>query len=237
MINIVICDDSQDFLEIIKHKILHCMKNKFKMECTIKCFSELETFRKHIENSKVDIVFLDIMLDNKNSMDWSIENLRNGYTQLIFMTSFPQCAYNLSETSCCYYIMKSKMTDETLANAIKRALQNTTKKDPNLTVVKLGSKNYVINYQDILYIETFNNNLVLNMKNSEKITIYSSLKDYADKLPSNFLRCHKSYMVNMNHIAGYEPHKFRVISGKEIPIPPKKYGEIIITYQNYLRYL
>lgn len=234
MINIVICDDSLDYSEIIKHKILHCVKNKFQFECNIRCVNNLNDLKELLENTKVDIAFLDIMIQNINAMDWSIENIHSTYTQLIFMTSYPECAYNISESNCCYYIMKSKMTDETLANAIKRAFQNASKKDPNLTIVKLGSKNYVINYQNIIYIETFNNNLVLNMKNSEKITIYSSLKDYAEQLPLNFLRCHKSYMINMNHITRYEPHKFKVVSGKEIPIPPKKYNEIINTYKNYI---
>lgn len=237
MINIAICDDSIDFQEIITQKIMSCMINKFEMDCTIKCFSQLSDFQKHLENNKVDIAFLDIMVNDENSMDWSIENLNNNYTQIIFMTSYPQCAYNLSEANCCYYIIKSRMNNEVLTKAIRRALQNTTKKDPNLTIVKLGSKNYIINYQDIIYIETFNNNLVLHIKDSDNITIYSSLKDYAEKLPPNFLRCHKSYMVNMNHINGYEPHKFNVISGNEIPIPPKKYNEIINTYKNYLRNL
>lgn len=237
MINIAICDDSIDFQEIITQKIMNCMINKFEMDCTIKCFSQLFDFQKHLENNKVDIAFLDIMVNDENSMDWSIENLNNNYTQIIFMTSYPQCAYNLSEANCCYYIIKSRMNNEVLTKAIRRALQNTTKKDPNLTIVKLGSKNYIINYQDIIYIETFNNNLVLHIKDSDNITIYSSLKDYAEKLPPNFLRCHKSYMVNMNHINGYEPHKFNVISGNEIPIPPKKYNEIINTYKNYLRNL
>lgn len=237
MINIAICDDSTDFQEIIKHKIIHCIQNKFQMECTIQCFGQLEEFKLHLENNKVDIAFLDIMVNDINSMDWSINNIQSNYTQLIFMTSYPQYAYNLSETNCCYYIIKSRMTDETLTNAIKRALQNTTKKDPNLTIISFGSKNYIINFQDIVYIETFSNNLVLHIKNADNITIYSTLKEYSEKLPPNFLRCHKSYMVNMNHISGYEPHKFRVSSNKEIPIPPKKYNEIIEIYKNYLRAL
>lgn len=237
MINIVICDDQVDYQEILEYKIIQCMKDVFEMQCTITCISSLEKFKIHLESNKVDIAFLDIMVNDENAMDWSLENINTNYTQIIFMTSYPQCAYNLSETNCCYYIMKSKMTNETLEKAIRRALQNTTKKDPTLTIVKSGSRNHIINYQDIIYIETFNNNLVLHIKNSEAITIYSSLKEYSEKLPPNFLRSHKCYMVNMNHIAGYEPYKFVMISGKELPVPPKKYTEIINTYKNYLKNL
>ncbi len=234
MLNIVICDDSKDFLEIISYKIKSCLKDKFDLECNINCFNELSTFQECIENNKIDIAFLDIMFNDENAMDWSISNIHNNYTQIIFMTSFPQCAYNISETNCCYYLVKSRINEETLSRALQRALQKITKKDPNFINVKLGSKNISVNQHDILYIETFNNNIMLHINSSENISVYSSLKDFSENLPPNFLRCHKSYMVNMNHIRSYEPHKFVLSSGDNIPIPPKKYKSIVSSYENYL---
>lgn len=235
MVNIVICDDQIEYQEIAEHKIRQCMYKNFDMECSITCYNNLDRLKNHIDSNKVDIIFLDIMINDENAMNWSIENINNHYTQLIFMTSYPQCAYNISETNACYYMVKSLMTDEVVYKALKRALQNTTKKDPNLTIVKSGAKNHVVNFQDILYIESLNNNIVIHIKNKNNITIYSTLKEYSQCVPPNFLRCHKSYMVNMNHITGYEPHKFIIGSDKEIPIPPKKYNSIIDTYKNYLR--
>lgn len=234
MVNIVICDDSPEYLEIIASKIEHCMKSKIQMEYNITSINSINELKTHLKKNNTDILFLDIMLNDENAMNWSIENIQNKYMQIIFMTSYPQCAYNISESSCCYYLAKSKITQKMLFKALQRALQNTTKKDPNLTTVKLGTKNLIINFQDIQYIETFNNNITLHLKNADNITIYSTLKEYAKTLPPNFLRCHKCYMVNMNHITAYEPHKFIVDSTEAIPIPPKKYNEIINAYKNYL---
>jgi DNA-binding LytR/AlgR family response regulator len=213
------------------------MQNKFEMEYNIEYFNDLAKLSEYISNNKVDILFLDIMVNDTNAMDWSIKNIKNKYTQIIFITSFPQSAYNISEANCCYYIVKSRITDEILEKAIRRALKKTTKKDPNLAIVKSGSKNYVVNYQDILYIETFDNDIMLHLKDENSITIYTSLKEYSKNLPPNFLRCHKSYMVNMNHITGYEPHKFIINTGEALPIPPKKYNATIKAYKNYLENL
>ncbi len=234
MVNIVICDDENAFHEIIAYKTKQIMKSKFDMDFNITCFDKLDELKAYIDKNKVDILFLDIMINGENAMDWSIENIPNKYTQIIFMTSFPQYAYNISEANCCYYIAKSKMSDEILYRAIKRALQNTTKKDPNLTIAKSGKHNYIINYQDVLYIETFNNNIMLHLNDGSSITIYSTLKEYESQLPPCFLRCHKCYMVNMNHIARYEPNKFIFNTGETIPIPPKKYNGVIKIYRNYL---
>lgn len=234
MINIVICDDELSYQEIMNFKIRQCMQNVFDMEYRIICFNKLSDLKKYIENNKADIIFLDIMVNDENAMDWSIKNIKSKYTQIIFMTSFPQCAYNISESNCCYYLVKSRIDEENLTRALKKALQKTTKKDPNMTLIKSGNKNYIINYQDIYYIETFNNNLTIHLQDMDDITIYSTLKEYADKLPPNFLRCHKCYMVNMNHIKSYEPHKFIISTGESIPLPPKKYKSIIKIYTDYL---
>ena len=221
LVNIVVCDDSAEYTEIIAYKIEQCMKYKIKMEYKITCLSCIEELQAHIEHNNTDIIFLDIMLNDENSMNWSLENIKSKYIQIIFMTSYPQCAYKISESNCCYYLVKSKITEENLIKALQRALQNTTKKDPNLTIVKSGFKSFVINLQDIQYIETFNNNITIHFLASSDITIYSTLKEYSKTLPPNFLRCHKSYMINMNHITGYEPHKFIIDSSVVIPIPPK----------------
>lgn len=237
MIKIAICDDSEEFSSILEFKIGKCINELLGAEYEIIRFHSLSKLQAFLDANTVDILFLDIMVNDTNSMDWSLSNIKGNYTQIIFMTSYPQCAYNLSEAKCCYYIMKAKMTDETLAQALKKALQKSTKKDPNLTIIKSGSKNSIINFQDIIYLETFNNNLMLHVKNLGNILIYSSLKEYQKTLPPNFLRCHKSFTVNMNHITSYEPYKFITASGSEIPIPPKKYNSVINIYKNYLKNL
>lgn len=237
MINIAICDDEELYQEIICYKISQCMQNIFDMDFKLFCFDSLYDLKKHIDNNKTDIIFLDIMVNDENAMDWSIKNIPSKYTQIVFMTSFPQSAYNISETNCCYFLIKSRIDESTLTKALKRALQKTTKKDPNLTIIKSGSKNSIINFQDIIYLETFNNNLMIHVKSLGNILIYSSLKEYQKTLPPNFLRCHKSFMVNMNHISSYEPYKFITASGSEIPIPPKKYNSVISIYKNYLKNL
>lgn len=234
MLNIVVCDDSIEFSEIISYKISQCIHNDFEINCKITKFYNLMHLQNYIEKNKVDILFLDIMINNENAMNWSIENIKRNYTQIVFMTSFPEYAYNISETNCCYYLLKSKITHESLSKALKKALQNTTKKDPNLTILKQGSKNFTINYSDVLYIETFNNSISFYFNNNENIIIYSTMKEYESKVPPNFLRCHKCYMINMNYIVSYEPYRFTLNSNIQIPIPPKKYKEIIKVYQNYL---
>lgn len=234
MVYVAICEDDEAYCEIIVHKIGCCLSKRFRMEFHLDIFADLAALQAHLSQNRVDVLFLDIMIQNENAMDWSVVHLAGKSTPIIFMTSHPESAYNISETNCCYYLVKSRIDEVSLTRALQSALQKTAKKDPNLTVIKQGNASRVISYADILYIETFNNNLTLHFIDGDKINIYSSLKDFADRLPPNFLRCHKSFMVNMNHIVGYAPHLFFLKTGSTVPIPPKRYKHVIDCYRGYL---
>lgn len=200
MIKIAICDDSIEFNEILSYKIKNALSKLIDIEYTVTSFTDLDTFKEYYDNNRVDIAFLDVMVNDRNAIDWSISNLKNSYTQSVFMTSYPQCAYNLSETNCCYFIIKQKMNDESITNALRKALKNTTQKKNNMTIVKSGSKNIAVNFNELIYIETFNNNLVLHITNEEPITIYSTLKEYEKTLPPNF------FALSQMFYGKYEPH-------------------------------
>lgn len=227
---IAICDDDNTYLEILEHKIKNTL-SELEIEHNIFVFNNTETLNNNIDD--YDIIFLDIMINEQNSIDWLYKQSYN-HAQIIIMTAFPVEAYSISDVKCCYYLIKPKLTNEQLQRAIKKAVNNLTKERPNIKLFKYGNISYPIEMNSILYVESFNNNVVINMLNGKRITIYSKLKDIANELEENFLHCHKSYIINMNHISSYQPYKFCLSNDAEIPIPRKKYTEMINTYINYI---
>lgn len=234
MVQILICDDDASYREILTFKIEKLLRETLQVEAQVIGVETLDQVRAQLGNG-ADILFLDVMLRQENTVDYLMQNqhLLHG-VPCVLMTAFPVETYNLSEVDCCYYLIKSRMTDEQLLRALKRALNQLTKKEQDFEIVRVGSANYTVNFQDLLYAETFNNNLMLHMLDGKQMTIYSTLKKFTQTLPPNFLRCHKSFMVNMNHIGGFEPHCFTLRTGEKIPIPPKKYAEVVQAYRNYM---
>ncbi|MBR2875854.1 MAG: response regulator transcription factor [Clostridia bacterium] len=232
IIKIAICDDEKSYLQILEFKLNKALDD-FASDFEIVSFDNLNELSCHLEENLCDILFLDIKIGNTNSVEWSVENLKNRNTQIIFMTAFPEEAYALSESRFCYYIIKPRLTDEMLSSAVSKALLNISKKDVNLATISIGRNNYTINFQELLYIEAINNNLNLHFLDDNMI-IYSTMKEFLKNLPINFLKVHKSYIVNMNHITAFKPHKFTVSDGTEIPIPLKKYSQITKIYKNYI---
>ena len=234
MVNIAICDDTADYGEILQYKISQYML-EHNIEYQLYYFDNLEDFQEKASEVSIDILFLDIMINSVNSAQWVANHKISKDLQIIYMTSYPEEAYSISETEFTYFIVKSHLKEDMLASALSKAINKISKKDPNLTAIKCGSKSYTVNLQNIIYIETFNNNISLHMKGGQSISLYIPLSRFSKKLPPYFLQCHKSFMVNMNHITSFEPHKFTLCSEYNVPIPVKKYKYVIQKYLDYIK--
>lgn len=72
---------------------------------------------------------------------------------------------------------------------------------------KIKKRNSVIQvlYSEIEYIESSNSKCILHRTDGNKYTIYKKLNDIEEEINHRaFLRCHQSYLVNMNKIESVE---------------------------------
>ena len=190
---------------------------------------ELKTL---VKNDKVDILFLDIIFDSINSIQWA-KTWINPITQVVFMTAYPWEASEISEVPFVYFLIKSRMTDAMIRKALLRALREKANQNDKL-IIKSKYENHCIEFNDIVYIECAKNNLKIYLRNQEILVIYLTLKTFSTGLPPQFLQCHRGYIVNMNHISSYHFHEFKMENGEILPISPKRYNEVIQIYSKYI---
>ena len=70
--------------------------------------------------------------------------------------------------------------------------------------LRIDNKNTLIDESEIEYIKRDGMKLVFHTA-SRDYDIYSSFNKFQDKLPKNFIRCHKSFVVNINQINDVDP--------------------------------
>lgn len=86
-------------------------------------------------------------------------------------------------------------------------------------------KTYVLYNQDIVYIEAENTNSVIHCLNKD-IFSRESISVLEKKLGEDFIKTHRSFIVNSRYITGIKRYQLAVRPGIELPIPEKKYREI-----------
>ncbi|RZK40874.1 MAG: response regulator transcription factor [Hymenobacter sp.] len=89
--------------------------------------------------------------------------------------------------------------------------------------VKVGTRTIKVDFNDVLYIEALSTYSVL-VTPSHKHIVYLTLKNLAERLPfNNFLRVHRSYIVNMQRIEAIEDYMLK-LGQYEVPVG-KSYQE------------
>ncbi|WP_299223247.1 LytTR family DNA-binding domain-containing protein [uncultured Psychroserpens sp.] len=82
--------------------------------------------------------------------------------------------------------------------------------------IKADRRIHKVNINDILFIEGKGNYTTYNLGDASKITAYGSIKTALENLPPEFIRVHKSYVVNKTKIKSFDNNTIE-IKGQFIP--------------------
>ncbi|QSE99228.1 LytR/AlgR family response regulator transcription factor [Fulvivirga lutea] len=86
-----------------------------------------------------------------------------------------------------------------------------------LIEIRAEKRNYRVNPKDIRYIEGLGNYVIFYLKDDKKLISYISLKEAEELLPDSFMRSHKSFVINKDHVQSYTNDSVE-ISGRILPV-------------------
>ena len=233
MLNFVICDDNLNIANKLE-KILETIFTKNNYDASVVFKSDNATdILNFIDSNDVDVLMLDINLkSNKNGLELAEEirkKKKNSY--IIFTTGHLEYAMMAYKYKTFDYLPKP-ITYERLEITIKRLFEDANELSKNY--IKIDNKNTMIDENEIQYIKRDGMKLVFHTSNNDYDT-YSSFNKFQDKLPNNFIRCHKSYIANLNQIKQVEPVS-GIITFKDnnvCDIGPKYKKDFMEVFKNY----
>ncbi len=87
--------------------------------------------------------------------------------------------------------------------------------------LKSERRMYLIPPDDITYIKGLGNYIKIRLNDGQELTSYTTMKGIMDQLPEQFIRVHKSYIINKKHIVSYNNEDIQVANhniprGKDI---------------------
>lgn len=157
----------------------------------------------------IDIFILDISLDDSDKYT-GIDIGRHIRTipvykkaNIIFLTGYSDAAIDtINDTHCTYFLLKP-LPFERLASCIQEIMNDDSPQDKELRFPDNTGVYMIIPYDDILYLTSTNHKTILYTTDAR----YSSAKSFSyflKLLPERFVRCHKSFIVNMQYVSSYD---------------------------------
>ena len=185
-------------------------------EFTVCEFLTAEGFIDAINSEKYDIIFLDIILDEKDGIQiGTLINEKLPSASIIFVSVNPEYFKDVYKVTHSYFLTK-ELEEERFQDAVARALKQ-TKKDFILLHTKNGGQKILL--KTVLFFESNLRHTILYFTGGETFEYNINLKDIELSLPrQTFVRTHKSFIVNMEHIQRYDRQNVFLSSGQGVPI-------------------
>ena len=199
MLNFVVCDDDIHMLDRISsllEKVI--IANDFDAKIVYKT-TDFKKLLSYISENIVNVVILDIEFygHSENGLDVAKQiRFFNKNCYLIFITSHFEYIAEAYKYTTFDYIFKYCLNTETLTTTLSRLFDDVSASESKF--LKIDNKNTFIDLNDVQYIEKRGAKIIYHTSKTDYIT-YNSFNKL--KLPKNFVRCHKSFIANINNIS------------------------------------
>lgn len=184
-----------------------------------------------------DILLLDISMPELTGLDL-VRILPEPLPEVVLVTSHRDYAVDAFELRVTDYLVKpldyarfSRTVDRIRSQRVAQAVPALEEgpgtmfgAEGHTLFLKINNRLTRVNFDEVLYIEAMSMYSVLVMPKHKHI-VYATLKTFEERLPfANFVRVHRSYMVNTNLIEAVEDNQLQLPGGHEVPVA-KAYQE------------
>lgn len=203
MIKTIIVDDEPLAIEILEAYISRIPE----LELVARCTDALEA-NLFLNKNKVELMFLDIEMPGLRGTDF-LKSLENP-PKVIFTTAYPEFAVQGFELNALDYLLKP-VSFERFLKSINKVLKTqdqspdvdqkkSTESAPDFIFVKSDKRLVRLNFDEILYVEGLKDYVIIRTDQAKIITL-QTMKSLEEKLPTDqFIRVHRSYIVNLDKI-------------------------------------
>ena len=229
--NIAICEDYAADLILLREFIERYMKSN-SYQGDIRTFTTAEELLAVYASGAFDLIFLDIYLPGISGMD-AARKIREQDMgcQFVFITVSPDFALNGFQVGARGYVTKP-IDPKELETALQSCHETFERMGRVIAVPQLGETIELL-LSKVEYIEVYDNHSLFHMHGCV-VETRLPLDEIEEKLGGEpFLRCHRSYIVNMNDVQSIRADDFLMKCGAVVPIRKNGRKEVRLAFTRF----
>jgi DNA-binding LytR/AlgR family response regulator len=239
MLNIAIYDSGKESAIALRDITKNVMIG-FKINFQITTYhSASHSLQKKLSENlyEYDVVILDVHSTGAYEISSMIRK-KNLDTAIIFLSNTEQEMQEIFRFRASAYLVKP-ITEAKLNKVISYIVQDIRNRQYYFTInSKLLAARIPYQYIDCFESQLRNVKVIVNKDKFSDITFITKLDEVYQSLPKeNFIRCHQSYIVNLDNVKYLDrvEKKFIMFSGKEIFISKRHYPDVIKDFNAYFK--
>jgi DNA-binding LytR/AlgR family response regulator len=227
----LILDDEPIARRVIKNHLAKVDGFVVAGECAtaLACFSLLQ----HLQP---DLLFLDIQMPQLNGLDF-LRSLQHR-PKVIIVSAYREYALEGFELDVIDYLLKPVSLERLLKALDKYRERQATvvqkesaEAETGYLFIRADRKTVKLVLSEVYYIESMSDYLKIYTCNGLLLT-KEKISTIEQKLPSHFLRIHRSFILNIRHLQAYT-HESIEIAGKLLPISRSFRQEVLEKLSRY----
>ena len=220
MITCAMCDDELPFAEQLRSLVMAYAKKK-RVELQAETFASAEELLEEIENGAgLEILFLDIEMRKMDGIELGKKLRERSYqTLIIYVSGYDQYMRQLFEAEPFRFLSKP-LKQEELENVLDKAFERISRFHRELFTIRFGKNVVNLLCRDIVYLESNKRKVIVNTVRGE-YEYYHKLDEAEEELlaiSADFVRIHKAYLVNMEHVEAFQYEKLALRDGTILSI-------------------
>lgn len=231
--NILILEDDPQFQGVLRRMVdVYPGRARFDVNTVADALS-LESFL--AQGSRVDILVCDINLGegSPDGINLVAKHFPAGCgTKVLYVTGFVDYCSSVYRTEHTYFLLKP--VDQAILNEALDKAVSQLESQKTLVPIKHSNTLTMVDPDRIEYIESDLRKVHLHFIDGKQLDVYAKLGDVSDVLPSNFVRCHMSYLVNMSQVVELRKRGILLQSGVEVPVSQSRKKPTEIAFYGYV---
>lgn len=235
MIKMAFCDDD---LSILKE--LSILVDRYRVErnqnIVYAAFqSPLELLAEVERGNRLDIIFLDVLMPGQNGISVAREIRRyDTSVKIIYLTSSAEYAVDSYDVGAYFYQLKP-IWQESFYRLMDSVIQECRKGTENSLILRCKDGIARVELDKLQYCEVMSRTLLFHVDGGKMVDSTGKLDELCEQLKEYecFVRCHRSYLVNLDYVQNISNKGIIMTDGTEIPIPHGKYSELKDKFFSY----
>ena len=232
---IAVCDDDRASLARVS-SMIEAWKSARPgaSDCTVECLTEGDSLVKAQKSaSPFDVILLDIIMPAFNGMEAAreIRSFDKG-TKIVFLTSSPEFAVESYSVKASNYLLKPVSSEALFACLDEMEAEMSAARQAETIAVKSPRAVHRIDPASIELLEAHGKHVSVTLASGEVIESIEPLYALEGRLDlaKGFFKCHRSYLVNLNHVSTYTADEVTMRSGYRVPIARNSKAEFKDAY-------
>lgn len=233
--NFLLYDDNEAVVREIEGLLREALGGK---ECRIFTASLMEDADRILKTERIDVAFLDIVLEHGNGINYAIDiQRRYPKLQVVFVTGYVVYSEHIFDAQPSGFLIKPVTLGKIKRLLNQLSLTDENKNDASDVLVYSTKESGVMSFPfaETGYYEYSHRKVHIYTPDGKEVTSFSAKSgEFEKKLPPYFFRCHYSFWINLALTKEICRYQAVTVKGAVVPISQNRFLD---TREAYVKYL